>query len=368
VLQPKSNWVAAVELGLVSSTFSTIVSQLAAARLGRDAFVDWMTVAAIPARDWALSVEPSWSAVFVGIAFHQWADFSWAVVFFGLLGRWTADLRIWTIFPIAMAWAILSSASEWFVLVPLFPFLQPLFTLQQPYWIGLLVHMSSAWMYPLFPWIRWPPGTAPNSLDVVGARVWAVCSTLIIAVLAGLALASSLERDLPWMGEDREADQTYMRHMRTHHAQGMEIADLAVARAQDPHLRALAALMVASQSGENRIFEGWWQSWFGLPMPDCSAQERADMPGFLTTDQIELLKESPPDRFDRLFVRLMSLHHAGAVKMADQQWNSRGDPRLRVMAHAIRHEQQGEIALMHGVSGLDAVAQAIRNMMADNVN
>ena len=92
------------------------------------------------------------------------------------------------------------------------------------------------------------------------------------------------------------------------------------------------------------------------------------MPGFLTTDQIELLTASPPERFDGLFVRLMSLHHAGAVKMADQQWNSHGDPRLRVMAHAIRHEQQGEIALMHGVSGVDAVSQAIRNMMADNVN
>lgn len=46
--QPKSNWIAAAELGIISSSFSTIVSQLFAARLGRDALVDWMTVAAIP--------------------------------------------------------------------------------------------------------------------------------------------------------------------------------------------------------------------------------------------------------------------------------------------------------------------------------
>ena len=76
---PKSNWLAAAELGLISSSFSTIVSQLFAARIGRDAAVDWMTVAAIPARDWAISTEPSWSAVFIGIAFHQWADVSWAL-------------------------------------------------------------------------------------------------------------------------------------------------------------------------------------------------------------------------------------------------------------------------------------------------
>jgi hypothetical protein len=96
----------------------------------------------IPARNWAISSEPSWSAILGGIAFHQWADFSWALVFFGLFGRWTAGLRPTSIFLLAIPWAVFSSASEWLVLVPLlFPFLQPLFTLQQPYWIGLLVHM-----------------------------------------------------------------------------------------------------------------------------------------------------------------------------------------------------------------------------------
>jgi hypothetical protein len=32
------------------------------------------------------------------------------------------------------------------------------------------------------------------------------------------------------------------------------------------------------------------------------------------------------------------------------------------------HEQQGEIALVHGVTGTDAVLQATRDMLADNVN
>jgi len=104
-------WLAAVYLGLISSTFSTVVSQLSAARIGRDATVDWMSVAAIPARDWTLTADPSIAAVAVGIAFH-------------------------------------------FILVPLFPFWRPIFTLQQPYWIGFLVHLSSASMYPLFAWLR----------------------------------------------------------------------------------------------------------------------------------------------------------------------------------------------------------------------
>jgi uncharacterized protein (DUF305 family) len=64
----------------------------------------------------------------------------------------------------------------------------------------------------------------------------------------------------------------------------------------------------------------------------------------------------------------MSQHHGGAVKMADREWHGSGDLRWRVMAPAIRHEQQGEIALMDGVQGLDAVRQAMRNMLADNIN
>jgi uncharacterized protein (DUF305 family) len=159
-----------------------------------------------------------------------------------------------------------------------------------------------------------------------------------------------------------------MRHMTTHHRQGIELARLGAERARDPHLRALANLMIASQAGEISIFDGWWRSWFAIAMPDCTSQERADMPGYLSAEQMHQARSASSDEFDDVFIRLMSLHHAGAVRMADQEWHSTGDPRMRVMAHAIRHEQQGEIALMQGSQGIEAVAAATRNMLADNVN
>jgi uncharacterized protein (DUF305 family) len=366
--RPSSNWIAGAKLGLVSSTFSTLVSQLAAARIGRDAAVDWMTVAAIPFRDGMLTAEPSWQAIAAGIAFHQWADFSWALVFFGLFGRWTAELRPLAILALAIPWAVVTSATEWLLLVPLFPFFQPLFTLQQPYWIGLLVHMSSAAMYPLFVWLRYQFGSAPRSKEVRFAKAWALGGAVTVVLLAGIAGLGATGHEWPWRGADRTADQAYIRHMTTHHRQGIELAGLGAERARDPHLAALARLMVASQAGENRIFEGWWRSWFDTPLPDCSARERADMAGYLTEAQMQEARDAPDDAFDATFVRLMSLHHRGAVLMADQEWHSRGDARLRVMAHAIRHEQQGEIALMDGVQGFAAVRIALGAMLADNVN
>src|ERR1700754_4246769 len=178
----KSRWLAAAQLGLVSSTFSTLLSQVTASQLGRDALVDWMTVAAIPARDSIISSDPTAAAIAAGIAFHQWADFSWALVFFGVLGRWTADLRPPTILALALPWAVFSSAMEWFVLVPLFPFWQPLFTLQQPYWIGLLVHGSSAIMYPLFARLRWKGGHVPAQ-DLRFTDSWIAGAVTTIALL-----------------------------------------------------------------------------------------------------------------------------------------------------------------------------------------
>ena len=362
------NWRPAILLGLISSTYSTLISQLAAMRLGRDAAVDWMSVAAIPARDWVLQVEPSWSAIAIGIAFHQWADFSWALVFFGLFGPWTSRLSPGTIALLAIPWALLTSALEWCFLVPIFPFAQPIFTLQQPYWIGLLVHSSSAIVYPLFPWLRRLDESGDRAKRDTFLRPWLVGLLIALAVFGLAAFASQHGYELPWFGRDKLSDQTYMRHMRTHHEQGIELASIAAERAADPHLRALARLMAASQAGENRIFESWWQSWFKEPMALCTAAERAEMPGLLTAKQITQLRQVQRASFDELFVQLMTFHHAGAVAMADKELRGNGDVRLRIMAHAIRHEQQGEIALMKGASSFPAVGQAIENMLADNVN
>jgi uncharacterized protein (DUF305 family) len=156
--------------------------------------------------------------------------------------------------------------------------------------------------------------------------------------------------------------------MSTHHQQGIELASMATEKAGGAHLQSLAKLMTASQSGEKRILENWWTSWFGLPMQICSAQERANMPGLLNAEQLQQLRAAPSTGFDALFVKLMTIHHSGAVKMADDELRNGSDPRLRVLAQAIRHEQQGEIALMNCASGGRAVLVAVENMFADNVN
>jgi uncharacterized protein (DUF305 family) len=359
------NWRAAMLLGLISSTYSTLISTLAAQRIGRDAPVDWMVVAAIPARDPALHIHPpAWVEV-VGIAFHQWADFSWAVVFFGVLGAWTARLSPGRIALIALPWSIATSASEWLFLVPWLPFRQPLFTLEQPYWLGFLVHFTSALIYPLFPWLRDRVAGARPSPHRRFTAAWAGGAAVFLLAIAGVAAMGAADREPAWRGRDPAYDQAFMRRMAAHHAQGVQIAALGAARAQDPHLRALSKLMAASQTGEIKVLQAWWRSWFPDSLPPASAAECLTMPGMLSEAQLAALGAARGAAFDPLFVRLMTQHHLGAIAMADEALGKAQDVRIRAMAHAIRHAQTGEIALMHGAGpGPGSVGIGLKILLA----
>jgi uncharacterized protein (DUF305 family) len=152
-----------------------------------------------------------------------------------------------------------------------------------------------------------------------------------------------------------------MRRMTAHHAQGIAVARLAAAKAEDQHLRALARLMIAAQQGEIRVFEQWWRSWFNNPPepPAATAQEHAAMPGMLSPGEIAGLERLDGAVFDQRFITLMTFHHKGAIAMADEAISQAGDPRLKLMSQAIRHEQRGEIELMHGTEGFAATMAAL---------
>ena len=128
-----------------------------------------------------------------------------------------------------------------------------------------------------------------------------------------------------------------------------------------PSRASFSKLMVASQKAETKIFSHWWSSWFGAPMQICSAQERASMPGLLNTAEVAKTSIDSSLILEPGITRERS-------RWRISQLRDGSDPRLQIMAHAIRHAEQGEIALMHGVSGRNAVSVGFRNMFADNVN
>ncbi|WP_157959637.1 DUF305 domain-containing protein [Devosia submarina] len=354
-------WRAAAVMGLISSTYSTIISHMTAGLLGRDALVDWMVVGSIALREHGLQATPTWWAVLMGLIVHQSADFFWEVVFFFVLSRWSYRLGPWALMGVALPWAIFTSGIEWMFLVPVVPFWWPVFTLEQAWWLGILVHLTAASTYPLFPFVRdWVTGVRPSPHRRF-ARAWTGLGAAGVLTLGGLSLASQLGHDLPHAG-GQEYDRTYMANMSAHYAQGMQLAEMAAERASDPQLGAIARLMVATQRSEIEIFRKWHRSWFGGELPTLAPQDHVAMPGMISGQQLDQLATLSGPAFDARFREIMRTHHSGAITMADEALHMAGDPRLRIMAHGIRHQQQGEINLMHEVSGFEAVRRASRAM------
>ncbi len=80
------------------------------------------------------------------------------------------------------------------------------------------------------------------------------------------------------------------------------------------------------------------------------ARIHAAVPGMLSAADFARAETVAGAAFDRLFIRLVTAHHRPCARPAIRA--------LRVMAHAIRHGQGGEIALMHGIPRDFAVSQA----------
>ncbi|MEU4773692.1 DUF305 domain-containing protein [Micromonospora sp. NPDC023644] len=139
-------------------------------------------------------------------------------------------------------------------------------------------------------------------------------------------------------------DVWFVRMMIPHHAQALEMAELAPDRAADPALRALAERIRASQGPEIGMMRGWLQE-RGLPT-EVAGHDHAGMRGMQTPQAIRQLAAARGAEFDRLFVRMMTEHHQGAVRMATDLLKVGADLTLSEFANSVATEQTVEIDRM----------------------
>lgn len=339
------NWRAGLLLGLLSSTFSTLVITLGAGRIGRDPAVDWMQVGMAYFGRKILAIEPSWEAIGAGILVHQSADIFWAVVFFGVLWGWTHSLSPLLILAVGIPWAILSSAIEYFLVLP---WLQPWLPMQVPYWTALAVHLTSSAVYPLFPlirqWLIYQP--------VAGARFarwWALVLTIGLLGMGSLWTLGASGKEMRWPFatiQVTDPDGQWLRHMTAHHVVGLQLAQLAAERSEAAAVRDLAVLMAAEHKAEIARMRLWWRSWFDHEMPGISDQEYLDMVGMPPPELLEHLQTIEGKDFERTFLPVMLRHHEGAIVMCNAMGQQRRDPRIALLAVSISHAQKKQMEQM----------------------
>ncbi len=162
-----------------------------------------------------------------------------------------------------------------------------------------------------------------------------------------------------------QKDVEFMQGMITHHAQAVEMTALIADRTTNKEIRSLGSRISHSQADEMRFMERWLAqrghpiasthsaSMHGMDMAGHDMHSMSAghvmMPGMLTPEQMEALKNAKGAEFDRLFLRGMIQHHKGALDMVEVLFNAPGtgqDAELFNFATDVDSGQRAEIKIM----------------------
>ena len=110
-----------------------------------------------------------------------------------------------------------------------------------------------------------------------------------------------------------EFEASFLGMMIHHHQSGVEMASLALEKAQNPELKAMAANIKADQEKEVVEMTVWLKDWHSQtaethPMPAESMK--------MMQKDMSALKSASGSEFDKLFASQMAKHHLSAIAMA----------------------------------------------------
>jgi len=147
------------------------------------------------------------------------------------------------------------------------------------------------------------------------------------------------------------ADTMFAQMMILHHQGAIEMADLAVEKAQAPEVKALAQNISAAQGPEIETMTNWLTSWGENPSPSPSGMPSMghpgmDMHGMSQEEVMAQLEGLTGTEFDRQFLTSMIAHHEGAVTMAQTELAQGKNPDALALAQKIINDQQAEIVKM----------------------
>ncbi len=123
---------------------------------------------------------------------------------------------------------------------------------------------------------------------------------------------------------------------------------LAPARASSDGVKRLAERITAAQQPEIGAMQAW-QGRHPAPSATTDGHDHGAMPGMATERQMKDLADASGADFDRLFLRLMTAHHEGALKMAGEVLKGGNDPAVEEMAAEVVATQSAEISRMRAM-------------------
>lgn len=183
-------------------------------------------------------------------------------------------------------------------------------------------------------------------------RIFGALAILFLAGAIGYFVGGrTLEDGRPDSGS---ADVGFLYDMSAHHQQAVQLSMLELTNGTDPTIQTFAREILRSQSYEIGLMEmrlGIWgfdpgagpdtaMAWMGMSMPASA------MPGMADAAELEAMRSATGSDADALFLALMSDHHVGGVRMAEEAAESAGDSWVIDTARRMAAIQASEIAEM----------------------
>jgi uncharacterized protein (DUF305 family) len=204
--------------------------------------------------------------------------------------------------------------------------------------------------------------TAPTGgRSPLRATLLAVIAVGLVLLGGGLAVALGIGREDAAPSAD-SVDAGFARDMSRHHLQGVEMANVALERSEDPEVRSLAFDISSIQTNQAGRMEGWLSLWGLRPSGgEVMAWMSGDgghaghsmdmgdgvlMPGMATEEELAGLRELSGTAFDVEFLRLMIRHHQGGLDMAVHAAEHADVAAVRRLAATIADTQTAETTTM----------------------
>lgn len=152
---------------------------------------------------------------------------------------------------------------------------------------------------------------------------------------------------------NNDADVTFATQMIPHHAQAIQMADMALA-SDGTTLTELAEQIKAAQAPEIETMSQWLAGW-GEEVPDGADMGSMDMGsmdmgGMMSQDDMDSLMQMQGGGFDAMWLQMMIEHHEGAIEMAQTEVAQGQYPDATALAEQIITAQQAEIEQMQDMS------------------
>ena len=138
------------------------------------------------------------------------------------------------------------------------------------------------------------------------------------------------------------SDRSFIDAMVPHHEGAVDMAQVALKRAEHPEIANLAEEIISAQRSEMELFGKIREREYGSAESKMEMNEQ-NMRAMGMSEPGKLANEEP---FDKAFIDEMIPHHESAIAMAEVALQNTDDPEIRGIADDIMSAQQREIEQM----------------------